>query len=448
MYRFFSRALIFLGLMQISLVSWGACQELACIVELHSPAVVNISSTQEVNPTVKKFSDGAHPLFRDFLKQFQNFSPQSDGSGIVITENGYIATNYHVVRSAEKIVVRLQSREELPAKLVGYDIRSDLALLKVEGENLHTIDWGSSASTRVGDSVFAIGSPFGFYHSVTKGIISAKGRSLSQNDKGYVQFIQTDVALNPGSSGGPLFTMDGKVIGINTMIYTQSGGFMGLSFAIPSDVAKVIIQQLMETGKVSRGWLGVMIQPVDKSLAKSFGLSEVAGAVIVEVVENSPAQKSGLRMGDVILRFDGVKINKPTDLTYLVGKLRSGNSVEIEIIRNERLKMMQVQLSALPESTIMDANVKGAEAKEQAFSKLGLYVKEDDEGVRVIAKAPWLSQSKVDITVGDIIYSIRHKKVNSMEQFMEFDEKTVSGESVLILVARQGMQKFVVIEIP
>ena len=296
---------------------------------------------------------------------------QSLGSGFIISSDGYVLTNNHVVADADEIIVRLSDRSELQAKLVGTDPRTDVALLKVEGKNLPTVKLGDSEKLKVGEWVLAIGSPFGFDHSVTKGIVSAKGRTLP-NDT-YVPFIQTDVAINPGNSGGPLFNMNGEVVGINSQIFTRSGGFMGLSFAIPIDVALDVSNQLKKDGKVSRGWLGVVIREVNKDLAESFGLDKPAGALVAQVLEDGPAAKGGLQVGDVILSMNGQPIIMSADLPHLVGSLKDGAKARLEIIRNGKRQNLDITIGALPEDDADIGTGAGAGA-ERNSNRLGVSV--------------------------------------------------------------------------
>ena len=310
------------------------------LVEQASPAVVNISTRQKLPERAVSSSqlnipdlEGLPPIFREFFERGIPQAPrspggggghqreaQSLGSGFIISEDGYVLTNNHVIADADEIIVRLPDRSELEAKLVGTDPRSDVALLKIEGKGLPTVKLGKSEDLKVGEWVLAIGSPFGFDHSVTAGIVSATGRSLP--NESYVPFIQTDVAINPGNSGGPLFNLEGEVVGINSQIFTRSGGFMGLSFAIPMSVALDVADQLKASGKVSRGWLGVVIQEVNKDLAESFGLERPAGALVAQVLDGGPAAKGGLMVGDVILSLDGKPIIMSADLPHLVGVLK------------------------------------------------------------------------------------------------------------------------------
>ena len=246
--------------------------------------------------------------------------PSSLGSGFIVSSDGYILTNHHVVKEADEILIRLSDRREMVAQLVGADPRSDLALLKVEAKGLPAVEFGKSDELKVGAWVLAIGSPFGFDYSVTAGIVSAKGRSLPNEN--YVPFIQTDVAINPGNSGGPLFNLKGEVVGINSQIYTRSGGFMGVSFAIPIDVALDVVEQLKTKGEVSRGWLGVVIQEVNKQLAESFGLDKPQGALVAQLVPGGPAEAGGLKSGDIIVAFNGREVVLSSDLPHQVGQVK------------------------------------------------------------------------------------------------------------------------------
>ncbi len=343
------------------LLSWsafaGSLPDFTELVEKTGQAVVNISTTKKVEPEeVTQLPEGmdipeGSPL-EELFKHFfgQQGVPQetrSLGSGFIISADGYIITNHHVVQNASEIFVRLQDRRELSAKLIGSDIRSDLALLKVEAQDLPVVRTGSSKDLKVGEWVVAIGSPFGFDHSVTAGIVSAKGRSLPGDN--YVPFIQTDVAINPGNSGGPLFNLDGEVVGVNSQIYSRTGGFMGLSFAIPIDIALEVVDQLKTQGKVIRGWLGVQIQDVTRELAESFGMNRPYGALIAKVLPNSPASQAGLQVGDIIVEYDGHPIEASSMLPPLVGVTPVGKVVPIQVLREGRTLPRQVKIGQLPE---------------------------------------------------------------------------------------------------
>ncbi|HTO19446.1 MAG TPA: DegQ family serine endoprotease, partial [Pseudomonas sp.] len=355
------------------------------LVEEASPAVVNISTRQKMpargqSQLMVPDLEGLPPLFREFFERNLPQVPRNDrqpeaqslGSGFIISSDGYVLTNNHVVADADEILVRMSDRSELEAKLVGADPRSDVALLKIEGKNLPTVKLGRSENLKVGEWVLAIGSPFGFDYSVTAGIVSAKGRSLP--NESYVPFIQTDVAINPGNSGGPLFNLDGEVVGINSQIFTRSGGFMGLSFAIPITVALDVANQLKETGKVSRGWLGVVIQEVNKDLAESFGLDRPAGALVAQVLEDGPAAKGGLRVGDVILRLDNHPIVMSSDLPHRVGILKPGTTSRLEVMREGQRRTLNVTIGALPEEGDPVAMPRGDNGAERSANRLGVTV--------------------------------------------------------------------------
>jgi serine protease Do len=345
------------------------------LVEQASPAVVNISTTQKlpdrkVNQQMPDL-EGLPPMLREFFERGmppQQRSPggggrqreaQSLGSGFIISSDGYILTNNHVIADADEILVRLADRSEMKAKLIGTDPRSDVALLKIEGKDLPVLKLGKSQDLKAGQWVVAIGSPFGFDHTVTQGIVSAVGRSLPNEN--YVPFIQTDVPINPGNSGGPLFNLNGEVVGINSQIYTRSGGFMGVSFAIPIDVAMDVSNQLKSGGKVSRGWLGVVIQEVNKDLAESFGLDKPAGALVAQIQDDGPAAKGGLQVGDVILSMNGQPIIMSADLPHLVGALKAGAKANLEVIREGKRKNVELTVGAIPdEDKELDALPKSA----------------------------------------------------------------------------------------
>jgi serine protease Do len=330
------------------------------LVQNHRAAVVNIGAvrkltvTQELTPLnpEKDQKNWLEDLLSYFFEEDQEKSEQalnveSSGSGLIISVDGYILTNYHVVEDAWKIRVRLYDRRELPARLVGSDILSDVALLKISAVDLPVAPIGRSSDLQVGEWVLAIGSPFGFEQSVAAGIISAKGRSLPRES--YVPFIQTDVAINPGNSGGPLFNMKGEVVGVNSQIYSRTGGYMGLSFAIPIEIAMHVAEQLKNSGKVARGWLGVMVREVTAELANAYGMRRPQGALIARVLPNGPAATAGLRSGDVVLEFADQPIEISSALPPLVGLSAVGETVEIKLLRAGKPLLVQVTIGELPE---------------------------------------------------------------------------------------------------
>lgn len=442
-----------------------ALPDFTTLVEQASPAVVNISTKQKlpdrrVAQGQMPDLEGLPPMFREFFERNmpqQPRSPRGDrqreamslGSGFIISSDGYVLTNNHVVADADEIIVRLSDRSELQAKLIGTDPRTDVALLKVDGKNLPTVKLGDSEKLKVGEWVLAIGSPFGFDHSVTKGIVSAKGRTLP-NDT-YVPFIQTDVAINPGNSGGPLFNMKGEVVGINSQIFTRSGGFMGLSFAIPIDVALDVSNQLKKDGKVSRGWLGVVIQEVNKDLAESFGLDKPAGALVAQVLENGPAAKGGLQVGDVILSMNGQPVVMSADLPHLVGSLKDGEKAKLEIIRNGKRQTLDVAVGAMPDddaditagadgSTERSSNRLGvavadltAEQKKSLELKGGVVIKEVQDGPAAL----------IGLRPGDVISHLNNQAIGSAKEFTEIAKELPKNRSVSMRVLRQGRASFI-----
>ena len=442
-----------------------ALPDFTTLVEQASPAVVNISTKQKlpdrrVAQGQMPDLEGLPPMFREFFERNmpqQPRSPRGDrqreaqslGSGFIISSDGYVLTNNHVVADADEIIVRLSDRSELQAKLVGTDPRTDVALLKVEGKNLPIVKLGDSEKLKVGEWVLAIGSPFGFDHSVTKGIVSAKGRTLPNET--YVPFIQTDVAINPGNSGGPLFNMKGEVVGINSQIFTRSGGFMGLSFAIPIDVAIDVSNQLKKDGKVSRGWLGVVIQEVNKDLAESFGLDKPAGALVAQVLEDGPAAKGGLQVGDVILSMNGQPIVMSADLPHLVGSLKDGEKAKLEIIRNGKRQTLDVGVGAMPDD---DADIgAGAEGSaERSSNRLGVSVADltaeqkkslELKGGVVIKEVQDGPAAMIGLRPGDVISHLNNQAIGSAKEFTEIAKELPKNRSVSMRVLRQGRASFI-----
>lgn len=421
-------------------------------------AVVNISvsGTTKTRSQVFQGFPGVDPddPFNDFFRRFQIPAPQGGqpthglGSGFIISSDGVILTNAHVVDKADEVIVKLTDRREFKAKVIGADKPSDVAVLKVDAKELPVVRIGNTQQTRVGEWVVAIGSPFGFENSVTAGIISAKSRSLP--NEGYVPFLQTDVAINPGNSGGPLFNMDGEVIGINSQIYTRSGGYQGLSFAIPIEVAMKVQKELIDHGKVSRGRLGVMIQEVNQDLAASFGLEKPAGALVSSVEADSPAKRAGIESGDVILKFNGKEIAHSSDLPQLVADLAPGSAASLEIWRKGKVKNISMKVGE------MKPVVANSELDSTAKGKLGLAVRpltpeertkaelEKDEGVLVerIADGP---AAQAGIRSGDIILSANGEKVNSAEKLRSLAEK--HGKRLVFHILRGEMKLFVAIRV-
>ena len=431
------------------------------LVEVSSPAVVNISSSK----TVKSRGYGSRgfnndPFYDDFFKRFFGEPPRqgqgqrerevrSGGSGFIISKDGYLLTNNHVVDDADEIIVSLSDRREYKAELIGSDERSDLALLKIEAENLPVVKIGKSNDLKVGEWVVAIGSPFQLNFSVTAGIVSAKGRSIPNgSDSTYVPFIQTDVAINPGNSGGPLFNLEGKVVGINSQIYTRSGGYMGVSFAIPIDYAMDIVNQLKEGGSVARGWLGVSIQEVTSDFAKSLGMSVPKGALVSQVMPDSPAEKAGLLVRDVIVEFDGVEIVYSGDLPQTVGSIKPGSKIEANIIREGKAKKIKIEVGKLPDNLSLASSSQGNKS-----SDLGVVVRELtfeerremklDHGVLITEVNPEGLAAQQGILKGDIITYLLNQKIRNSRDLSSALEKAKENSDVAMIgLVRGGVQTF------
>jgi serine protease Do len=427
------------------------------LVEEHGAAVVNISTTQAARraavPQIPNMED------EEVLEFFRRFIPRQQpgpgprpesrslGSGFIISADGYILTNAHVIDSAEEINVKLTDKREFKAKVIGADKRTDVALIKIEAAGLPAVRLGDPTKLKVGEWVVAIGSPFGFESTVTAGIVSAKGRSLPQEN--FVPFIQTDVAINPGNSGGPLFNMRGEVVGVNSQIYSRTGGFMGLSFAIPIDVALDIQKQLRDKGRVSRGRIGVVIQEVNKDLALSFGLDRPRGALVNSVEKGSPADKAGIEATDIITRFDGKPVESSSDLPRIVGATRPGASAQVEVWRKGAARTLSLTVGELQEERVAARDApRERKPAELAANRLGIVVSELSaeqkkdlrlgQGLVVVDVRP---DARADVRRGDVILKMvhngQHTELKTSEQF----NRLLAGldkNAVITLQVRRG----------
>ncbi len=463
----------FAGLALLLSVSWAqarpALPDFTELVEQNAPGVVNISTTTQ-KTAAHKLPPGIempelpedHPL-GDLLRRFfgergddepERFSSRSLGSGFILSSDGYVVTNHHVVKDADEIIVRLSDRRELKAQVIGTDPRSDVALVKIEAQDLPVLKIGSSEGLKPGEWVLAIGSPFGFEHSVTAGIVSAKGRSLPSEN--YVPFIQTDVAINPGNSGGPLFNLDGQVVGINSQIYSRTGGFMGLSFAIPIEVAMDVVDQLKTKGYVSRGWLGVYIQEVTRELAESFGMKRPSGALVANVLPDSPAEKAGIRVGDVIVSFDGKTVPESGALPPMVGRTQVGKQVAVQVMREGRLKTLALELGELPEedSPILARRephkakdlVLGIEVEPlspEQREELGI-----ESGGLLVTKVHEGPAKEAGIREGDVLKMVNNAAITDVEQFKDVVKGLPKDKFASVLVQREQGPAFIAIRIP
>lgn len=442
------------------------------LAEKHGAEVVNISVTQTMKgggPSMMPFpgmpDDEDIP---EFFKKFgipgmpgapgqggqdgQEYKSQSLGSGFIISADGYILTNAHVVNEADEVLVKLSDKREFKAKIIGADKRTDVALIKIEGTNLPKAIIGDPNALKVGQWVAAIGSPFGLENTMTQGIVSAKGRALPQEN--FVPFIQTDVAINPGNSGGPLYNLAGEVVGVNSQIYSRSGGSVGLSFSIPIDVAIDISNQLKANGKITRGWLGIAIQELTKELAESFGMKNTNGALIAGVEKNGPADKGGLLAGDVISKFDGKAIISSSDLPRVVGATKPGKVAQVEILRKGTAKNLNIGVGEMPTDSAEAAAPSKAPAKAET-NKIGLTLKEltpqqkkklsGKNGLLVVESTGAAAQA--GIRRGDVILGLNNSESQSVEQFNKQINGVAAGKTVAVLVQRDSSTLYVPIKI-
>jgi serine protease Do len=436
-----------------SSIPLAALPDFSKLVRQYGPAVVNISVTHkpqaQAGAATPDFGMGPGDPFYEFFRRFQIPVPPQGGvpthgigSGFIISPDGTILTNAHVVQNASEVTVKLTDRREFKATVVGVDAQTDIAVLKIDAENLPSVKLGDPKNLDVGEWVVAIGSPYGFENSVTSGIVSAKSRSLP--DGTYVPFIQTDVAVNPGNSGGPLFNLEGEVVGINSQIYSRSGGYQGLSFAIPIDTAVQVKDQLVRHGTVTRGRLGVTIQEVNQSLANSFGLDRARGALVSSVESGSSAEKAGLKPGDVVLKMDGVEIQRSIDLSSLVAGMKPGSKAQIEVWRNGKPRQLSVTVGEAPSQ-----NVAAIDKSDLSGARLGVAVRpltpaeqaraKLDGGVVVEQVAG--AAARAGIRAGDIIVSVNQKPVTSVEELRSAAKK--ADKTLALLVQRNDARIYV-----
>jgi len=440
------------------------------LVEKVGPAVVNIR-TLERSRQASAGSGEVDPNVEEFFRRFgiplpgrpdSRRGPRGDdepqqrgvGSGFILSADGYVMTNAHVVDGADEVIVTLTDKRELKARIVGTDRRTDVAVVKVEATGLPFVKIGDSDKLKVGEWVVAIGSPFGLENTVTAGIVSAKGRSLPSEN--YVPFIQTDVAINPGNSGGPLFNLDGEVVGVNSQIYSRTGGFMGLSFAIPIDVAMNVADQLRNKGKVSRGWLGVLIQDVTRELADSFGMPQPKGALVAKVLPGGPAEAAGIHTGDVILQFNGREVNNSSELPPMVGAAKVKEGASVLILRKGERLTLSVNIGELPGEEQQTETAQG-KPKSKGERLLSLAVADLDEAqkkeldlkggvlVKDVASGP---AQEAGIRRGDVIQMLNNTQVNSVAELRNLVKNLPSGRTVAVLVQRQNGPLFLAMRTP
>ena len=474
-----------IALASISVLALAACgrgsqlssrPDFADLVEEVSPSVVNISAVTDTPPEDQQAAasdtpgdDAAEDQLPDWFKKYsrehdgQDAAPpdegdspesQSLGSGFVLWSDGYILTNFHVVRDAKEVVVRLLDRRQFTAQVVGSDEPSDLALLKIDANDLPAVKLADAGKVRPGQWVLAIGSPFGFDYSVTAGIISAKGRALQTEQ--YVPFLQSDVAINPGNSGGPLFNLKGEVVGVNSQIYSQSGGYQGVSFSIPIDIAAKVARQLKDHGKVTRGWLGVVVQEVDRAMAQKLGMDKPEGAMVARVIAGSPGERAGLKSGDVILSFNDQILASSTALPPLVGSSDPGEIVSLLIIRDHKKIIIKVEVGKLDAQ--QDTQQDLAPPPKAPGGPLGMtaapLTPDQRRDAQVVSGGVLISDVvdgpalRAGVRAGDVLLQINGQQVDSVQRLSEVVSRLTPGASVPMLVQRRGAPLFLALDVP
>lgn len=436
------------------------------IAKVVTPAVVNISSTKIIRrESVSPFS--GDPFFRDFFGEdpFHDFrlprkwKEQSLGSGVIASSDGYIITNNHVIEKAEEIKVSLSDKRDFKGKLIGSDPKTDIAVIKIDAKNLPTIPWGDSDKLKVGEFVLAVGNPYGLNQTVTMGIISAVGRA-NVGIADYEDFIQTDAAINPGNSGGPLVNIRGEIIGINTAIFSRTGGYQGIGFAVPSNMAKSVMEQLIKKGKVIRGWLGVSIQEINTELAREFGLKDLKGALVGDVTPQSPASKAGIKKGDVILNYNGKVVDNVGNLRNMVAQTPAGTRVKLRIVRNKKEMEVEAVIAELPKE-LPESSMSGREGFEGEEGEnvlSGITVREltkemarelnlskRERGVVVIKVESGSSAEESGLKRGDLIKEINHKEVTGLKEYNRIASKIGKDETALLYINREGKKFYLTV---
>lgn len=430
------------------------------VVNAVSPAVVNISTTKVYKRDIGPLLDD--PFF-EFFNPFNDFNvpkkwkEKSLGSGVIVTPDGYIVTNNHVVEKAEEIRVTLIDKRSFKGKVIGADPKTDIAIIKIDSNNLVTIPWGDSDKLQVGEFVLAIGSPYGLSNTVTMGIISAVGRA-NVGIADYEDFIQTDAAINPGNSGGPLVNIKGELIGINTAIFSRTGGYQGIGFAVPSNMVRLVMDQLIQRGKVTRGWIGITIQDLTPELSQKFGIKKVKGALVSDVAKNSPAYKAGIMRDDIILEINNKEIKDVNNLRNIIAQSKAGETIKLKILRGGREYSINVLVMELPRDVaeavpenMMDesdyealAGLSVMELNKEIIRQLGL--NKDEKGVIVVRVEPGSPADEAEIKKGDIIKEINRKEIRGIEDFYEASMKVNKQESILLFINRGGNKFYVVLK--
>jgi serine protease Do len=465
--------LILIAFSFVSVAAYADLPDFTQLVEHNAPAVVNVQATHTGESDAKAPSQDDDSDDQELPEIFKHFfgpngphgNPHFDGtrvslgSGFIISSDGYVLTNNHVVEGADQVVVRLSDRRELDAKVVGTDSDYDIALLKIKASNLPVVAIGDSTKLKPGQWVVAIGSPFNFDHSVTHGIVSYVGRGFGGADQQYVPFIQTDVPINRGNSGGPLFNLDGQVVGINSQIYSNTGSSVGVSFSIPINIAMNAVEQLKTTGHVARGMIGVQIQNVDRQLAQSLGLPRTGGALVNKITPDSSASKAGVQVGDVILSYDGHEIVQSSDLPPLVGTTKPGASADLTVFRDGKSMHLPLTVGALQDKATLASFTEGGDAnKAKTGNMLGIIVDDlnaeqrkqlglKDQGV-VITDIKSATARRSALQPGDVVLMVGRKPVKTAEEFNNAVKDAKSGDSVMMLVKREDTTQFVAVTVP
>ncbi|WP_026262928.1 DegQ family serine endoprotease [Chitiniphilus shinanonensis] len=459
-------SVVALGAASVFAANAASLPDFTQLVEKEGRAVVNVSTTG----TVREAENGFNGLDDDTLNLFRRFGfpmppmgpqgprerqTQSLGSGFIIDGSGYVLTNAHVIADADEIKVKLVDKREFKATVIGSDARTDVALLKIEAPNLPKVDLGDAEALKVGEWVVAIGSPFGLESTVTAGIVSGKGRNLP--DETYVPFIQTDVAINPGNSGGPLFNMKGEVVGINSQIYSRSGGYMGLSFAIPIDVAMKVADQLKAHGKVSRGRIGVTVQEVNEELAKSFGLPKASGALVSSVDKDGPGDKAGLKPGDIVTAFNGQPVQTTADLPRMVTDTKPGTNAKLQVWRDKASRDISVVIGEMEQPDRATAGREYKGGKKEDSNRFGLSVREitnprqlKELGLKygLIVQGASGAAGKAGLMQGDVIAGIGGQELSSTAQLKKALDDLKPGQALPLRVLRGGASLFISLKAP
>lgn len=429
-------------------------QAMAEITAAVKPAVVNIASTKTIRTPGMRSPFFDDPFFRrffgdefGFFEKPREYKQSGLGSGVIVDKEGYILTNNHVIKDADEIKVKLSDKREFKGRVIGTDHKTDIAVIRIDSDNLPAIKWGDSDKLKVGETVIAIGNPFGLNQTVTSGIVSATGRA-NVGIADYEDFIQTDAAINPGNSGGALVNVKGELIGINTAIFSTSGGYQGIGFAIPSNMAKVVMENLIKKGRVIRGWLGVSIQPITPELARQFNLKDEKGVLVGDVVEDSPAEKAGLQRGDVIIEFEGKEVNEPSVLRNMVANTPPNKEITLKFLRDGKQNTAKVTIAELPAnmqkvSGEYDNYLKGVHVQNiTPEMRKALNIPKRITGV-IITGIDYGSPAGGLLAENDVILEINRKRISNMKDYEAVVSKIKSDKDILLVVYRNGLTRYI-----